>query len=115
MMGKILGRPMAPSMVRKTKTKFFNPNTGLLEWDMNAPEANYTNQHCKPLYEYARNAGLEGDQVASMLDLIARMLEYEPSQRIGLKEALKHPFFDQLAGYERHSDDLSRHILRLQI
>jgi CDC-like kinase len=114
MMGKILGQPMAHSMVRKTRTKFFNPTTGLLEWDINAPEARYTNQHCRPLHEYARG-GPEGDQVASMLDLIARMLEYEPHQRITLKEGLRHPFFDRLAGHERHSDDLSRHILRLQI
>ena len=35
--------------------------------------------------------------------------------RVTLKESLKHPFFDRLAGHERHSEDLSRHILRLQI
>jgi len=115
MMGKILGQPMAYSMVRKTRTKFFNPTTGLLEWDINAPEARYTNQHCRPLHEYANVFKPEDEQVATMLDLIARMLEYEPHQRITLKEGLRHPFFDRLAGHERHSDDLSRHILRLQI
>lgn len=111
MMTKILGQPMSHGMVRKSKTKYFNSSTGILEWDFGAPEARYVNQHCRPLYEYSNGC----DQVASMLDLIARMLEYEPGHRIQLKEALKHPFFDRLAGHERHSDDLSRHILRLQI
>jgi hypothetical protein len=50
-----------------------------------------------------------------MLDLVARMLEYESQHRIILKEGLRHPFFDRLAGHERHTEDLSRHILRLQI
>ena len=129
MMAKILGQSMSHSMVRKTRTKYFNPTTGLLEWDINAPEARYTNQHCRSLQDYARgiqqnNGGSQNnssdpsnssEQVASMLDLIARMLEYEAQHRITLKESLKHPFFDKLAGHERHSEDLSRHILRLQI
>lgn len=29
------------------------------------------------------------------------MLEYEPSERISLKEALKHPFFDKIATHQR--------------
>ena len=115
MMAKILSQPMPHHMVRKTRTKYFNPNSGSLEWDSNAPEARYTNTHCRPLPEYARPGHVDEDQVSSMLDLVARMLEYEPAHRISLKEALKHPFYDRLAGHERHSDDLSRHILRLQI
>ena len=118
---------MAHSMVRKTRTKYFNPTTGLLEWDVKAPEARYTNQHCRSLQEYAHigqnsqnsqnnsDPSNNSENVASMLDLIARMLEYEAQHRITLKETLKHPFFDRLAGHERHSQDLSRHILRLQI
>jgi len=128
MMAKILGQSMSHNMVRKTRTKYFNPTTGILEWDINAPEARYTNQHCRSLQDYARGVQQNGgsqnnsadpsnssDQIASMLDLIARMLEYEAQHRITLKESLKHPFFDRLAGHERHSEDLSRHILRLQI
>ena len=78
---------MTHNMVRKTRTKYFNPTTGLLEWDMNAPEARYTNQHCRSLQEYARigqqnvpqgcnsaDSNSSSEQVASMLDLIARML-----------------------------------------
>lgn len=36
-----------------------------------------------------------------LFDLIARMLEYEPSQRITLREALKHPFFSKLPAHQR--------------
>jgi len=126
MMAKILGQPMTHNMVRKTRTKYFNPTTGLLEWDVNKPEARYTNQHCRMLQDYARgppgqnnslenSSNLGNPDIASMFDLIARMLEYESPHRITMKEALKHPYFDRLAGHERHSEDLSRHILRLQI
>lgn len=31
-----------------------------------------------------------------LFDLIGRMLEYEPTQRISLKEAVDHPFFARL-------------------
>ena len=109
---------MPHHMVRKTRTKYFNPNSGLLNWDSTAPEARYVNTHCKPLNEYANKASSPGstdEAVASMLDLIARMLEYEPQHRSGLKEALRHAFFDRLAAYERSPEDLSRHVLRLQI
>merc|ERR1711974_214965 len=65
---------------------------------MNAPEARYPNTHCRPLPEYAKPGHVDEDQMSAMLDLIARMLEYEPQHRISLKESLKHPFFDRLAG-----------------
>jgi serine/threonine protein kinase len=49
-----------------------------------------------------------------MLDLVARMLEYDPERRIMLKDALKHPFFDSLSVYQK-LEEVSKHILRLQI
>ncbi|VEN59968.1 unnamed protein product [Callosobruchus maculatus] len=33
--------------------------------------------------------------------LIFKMLEYEPSERITLKEALQHPFFDKIPPHQR--------------
>jgi len=34
-------------------------------------------------------------------DLLSRMLEYEPGKRISAKEALRHPYFDDLAAYNQ--------------
>ena len=52
MMERILGKPMPYHMVRKTRTNHFD-NSGRLKWDLNSPEARYTQQHCKPLHQYA--------------------------------------------------------------
>lgn len=51
---------------------------------------------------------------AQLFDLMRRMLEFEPSQRITFSEALLHPFFAGLSAEERMlcgrgaSRDLSR-------
>jgi hypothetical protein len=44
-----------------------------------------------------------------------RMLEYDPTQRVTLKDGLRHHFFDKLSFYQKMADDASRHILRLEI
>lgn len=36
-----------------------------------------------------------------LFDLVYKMLEYEPSQRITLKEAMLHPFFDKISAHHR--------------
>jgi len=36
-----------------------------------------------------------------LIDLIARMLEYDPAKRISLAEAINHPFFDALSPEKR--------------
>lgn len=45
-----------------------------------------------------------------LFDLILKMLEYEPAQRITLREALAHPFFDKIPAHlqlmERGAGDL---------
>lgn len=41
------------------------------------------------------------EEQRQLFDLIARMLEYEPAQRITLREALKHPFFNKLPPHQR--------------
>jgi len=40
-----------------------------------------------------------------LFDLIAKMLDYEASQRITLSEALRHPFFDKLPNHLRLRGD----------
>ena len=36
-----------------------------------------------------------------LFDLIEKMLRYEPSERISLNEALRHPFFDTVPPFHR--------------
>lgn len=36
----------------------------------------------------------EDEETKQLFDLIARMLEYDPVERITLEEALQHPYFD---------------------
>lgn len=43
----------------------------------------------------------EDAEHVQLFDLIVHMLEYEPSQRITLAEALKHPFYDKLPMSQR--------------
>lgn len=42
-----------------------------------------------------------------LFDLILKMLEYEPSQRITLREAMSHPFFDKIPATQRLGDRAS--------
>ena len=72
--------------------------------------------HCKHLFFCRRHgpATREGQEESVMLDLVARMLDYDPDRRMTLKEALKHPFFDRLSVFQK-LEEVSKHILRLQI
>jgi hypothetical protein len=116
MMEKILARSVPTAMTRRTRSKYFDGHLRLL-WDAASAEARYTNQHCRPLHAYRRHAPDTnvGRHETAMLDLVARMLEYEPAARIALRDALRHHFFDGLSFQLRMADDVARHILRLQI
>ena len=87
-------------MGRKTKTKYFYH--GRLDWDEKSSAGRYVRENCKPLKRY--QVSDEEDHVL-LFDLIQRMLEYEPSQRITLTEALKHPFYDKIAPHLRLGAD----------
>uniref|UniRef100_A0A8C4W5B5 dual-specificity kinase n=1 Tax=Gopherus evgoodei TaxID=1825980 RepID=A0A8C4W5B5_9SAUR len=91
MMERILG-PIPSRMIRKTrKQKYFYH--GRLDWDENTSAGRYVRENCKPLRRYLTS---EAEDHHHLFDLIESMLEYEPSKRITLAEALKHPFFDML-------------------
>lgn len=90
MMERILGT-IPHRMARKTKTKYFYH--GKLNWDDKSSAGRYVRDNCKPLHRYLLS---EEDEHKQLFDLIQRMLEYEPSQRITLKDSLSHPFFDLL-------------------
>ena len=41
----------------------------------------------------------------NLIDLIEKMLEYDPDKRITLAKALEHEFFNPLGNHQRHADD----------
>lgn len=63
----------------KTKTKYFYH--GKLNWDEKSSAGRYVRDHCKPLNRYLMS---DSDEHLELFDLIKKMLEYEPSQRITL-------------------------------
>lgn len=52
---------------------------------------------CISLSIFQRYIPVDEEEHRQLYELVSRMLEYEPSQRITLEEALEHPFFDKLA------------------
>nr|XP_032515754.1 uncharacterized protein LOC116768941 isoform X5 [Danaus plexippus plexippus] len=95
MMERILG-PIPYRMARKTRTKYFYH--GKLDWDEKSSAGRYVRENCKPLLRYLQT---NSEELRQLFELIGRMLEYEPSQRITLREALQHPFFSKLPHNQR--------------
>ncbi|MEE6527868.1 hypothetical protein FKM82_029575 [Ascaphus truei] len=73
------------------KQKYFYHSR--LDWDENSSAGRYVRENCKPLRRYMMS---ESEDHHQLFDLIEGMLEYEPSKRLTLAEALKHPFYDLL-------------------
>jgi len=95
MMEKILG-PFPQGMSRRTKTKYFN--SGKLIWDEHSSAGKYVRENCKALKKYQQADTEEHEQ---LFDLICAMLTYEPAERIGLDQVLRHPFFDKVSFLHR--------------
>uniref|UniRef100_H0XB79 dual-specificity kinase n=1 Tax=Otolemur garnettii TaxID=30611 RepID=H0XB79_OTOGA len=96
MMEKILG-PIPSHMIHRTrKQKYFYK--GGLVWDENSSDGRYVKENCKPLKSYMLQDTPEHVQ---LFDLMRKMLEFDPAQRITLAEALLHPFFAGLTPEER--------------
>lgn len=72
------------TLYSKTKTKYFHH--GKLDWDEKSSAGRYVRDHCKPLARYLMS---DSEEHMELFDLIKKMLEYEPSQRITLG---KFPF-----------------------
>ncbi|XP_043261060.1 dual specificity protein kinase CLK2 isoform X2 [Colletes gigas] len=98
MMERILGT-IPHRMARKTKTKYFYH--GKLDWDEKSSAGRFVRDNCKPLH---RCMLTDDEEHRQLFDLIQKMLEYEPAQRIVLKDALVHPFFDALPVNQRLPD-----------
>ncbi|NP_001089758.1 CDC like kinase 2 L homeolog [Xenopus laevis] len=93
MMERILG-PVPSRMVRKTrKQKYFYH--GRLDWDDNTSAGRYVRENCKPLRRYMM---METEEHHQLFNMIEGMLAYEPSKRMTLAAALKHPFFSPFKG-----------------
>jgi len=95
MMERILGT-VPYRMARRTKTKYFYH--GKLDWDEKSSAGRYVRDHCKPLHRYVMS---EIPDHLQLFDLIRRMLDYDPSTRITLDQALRHPFFSKLPPLQR--------------
>ncbi|XP_023605575.1 dual specificity protein kinase CLK3-like isoform X2 [Myotis lucifugus] len=96
MMEKILG-PIPSHMIHRTrKHKYFYKRA--LVWDENSSDVQYVMENDTPLKSYMLQDSLEHVQ---LFDLMRRMLEFDPAQRITLAEALLHPFFAGLTAEER--------------
>ncbi|XP_050666834.1 probable serine/threonine-protein kinase dyrk2 isoform X2 [Leptidea sinapis] len=102
MMERILG-PIPYRMARKTRTKYFYH--GKLDWDEKSSAGRYVRDNCKPLLRYLQS---NSEEYRQLFDLITRMLDYDPSQRITLREALKHPFFNKLPAHQRLGPPFTR-------
>ena len=93
MMERVLG-PLPQRMAARSQLKYFSH--GRLEWDETSSNGRYVRKNCRPLRRYIPREARGQDGWDDMFDLINKMLIYEPSRRLTLPEALRHPFFDRL-------------------
>lgn len=90
MMERILGS-IPYRLAKKSRTGYFWH--GRLDWNYHSLAGKYVREICKPLYRYMTSEASEHRQ---LFDLIERMLEYDPADRMVLSDALRHPYFAKL-------------------
>ncbi|VDP17169.1 unnamed protein product [Schistosoma margrebowiei] len=95
MMERTLGH-IPYRMTRKSRTGFFYH--GRLDWDFYNQEGRYVRENCRPLLRYCKD---ESQDTLDLFDLMSKMLEYDPADRIPLSAALTHPFFLHLPSHQR--------------
>ncbi|XP_052249517.1 dual specificity protein kinase CLK2-like isoform X2 [Dreissena polymorpha] len=105
MMERILGN-LPYRMTKKTKKqRYFSSSGKVRDADRNW----YVRDNCKPLSRYLKDPNNSDHQ--ELFDLIDKMLTYEPSDRITLRQAQRHPFLAQFYTSSRDRshllDDLS--------
>ncbi|CAF97875.1 unnamed protein product, partial [Tetraodon nigroviridis] len=88
MMERVRG-PIPGRMVeRSRKQKYFR--RGRVDWNEGSRAGHGVKARCKPL---ERSLLSQGPEHRHFLNLLEKMLEYEPAKRITLSSALHHPFF----------------------
>jgi len=97
MMERILGS-LPYRMTKKSTAEYYWH--GRLDWDYHSLAGKYVREACKPLYRYM---AADNDDTRNLFDLIEKMLEYEPTMRISLADALHHPFFSHLTREQKIS------------
>lgn len=90
-MERILG-PLPATMV--SECDYFTNGQLNFDWSARPLEVNYH----QPLRNSIRT---KTDDDLMLFDLMEKMLAYEPTKRIVLADALRHPFFDKLPSYYR--------------
>ncbi|CAD5228346.1 unnamed protein product [Bursaphelenchus okinawaensis] len=95
MMERILGS-IPYRMIKRTKTKYFYHNK--LDFNDNSTSGRYVREQCKPLYRYMEQ---KDSETLELFDLIDKMLDYEPTSRLTLNDALQHPFFNRIPAHQR--------------
>uniref|UniRef100_A0A3P9JU45 dual-specificity kinase n=1 Tax=Oryzias latipes TaxID=8090 RepID=A0A3P9JU45_ORYLA len=88
MMERVLG-PIPGKLLEKTRKRRY-VHRSRLDWDGQSSSGRYVRKHCKPLKHYMWSKGEDHRQ---LFDLIEKMMEYDPTKRITLEQALHHPFF----------------------
>ncbi|PAA57323.1 hypothetical protein BOX15_Mlig016980g2 [Macrostomum lignano] len=87
MMERVLGH-VPYRMTRASRAGLFRH--GRLDFDHHGVEGRFVRENCRPLHRYLRDETVDS---RNLLDLMQRMLEFEPEERTTLKVALHHPFF----------------------
>ncbi|XP_077990506.1 dual specificity protein kinase CLK2-like isoform X2 [Glandiceps talaboti] len=91
MIETVLGQ-IPSEMIEKTKKgKYFNG--GVLDWDRKSSAGRYVRENCIPLKKCMFS---QNEEHQKLVDLMGQMLQCLPEDRISLKDALRHPFFDKL-------------------
>jgi len=95
MMERVLGR-LPTRMVNRSRVKYFN--WGVLDWDPGTSNGQFVKKNCKSLLDNIPEdkVGNEKEDWEDMFNLIRKMFIYEPSRRLTLPEAIRHPYFDKL-------------------
>ncbi|XP_075889063.1 dual specificity protein kinase CLK4-like isoform X1 [Nelusetta ayraudi] len=91
MMERVLG-PIPTHLLEKTKKRRY-VHRSKLDWDVHNSSGRYVRKHCKPLKNYMLSKDENHQQ---LFDLIQKMMEYDPSKRLSLEQAMRHPFFSRL-------------------
>jgi len=99
MMERVLGlMPMRMAHKNEKAAEYFTG--GRLNWDMQT--LRYVQDNARPLHEYNMREGWTDRDWREMMDLIHRMLVYDPDRRTTLNQALGHPFFRKLQWLGMH-------------